>query len=803
MIPKHLKLNFKPVPAEKSVITGPCVRFTVLTPSLIRMEYSENEQFEDRPSLIFWYRKQPLPRFRTIQTEREIQIITEKLHLKYNINQRGFCKDNLFIKIKENGVIWHFGDSADEDNLKGTYRTLDGIKGASPMENGLNSRKGWSIVDDSSTHVFDENGWITPRDADRPDGYNPNIKDIYFFGYANEYKRCVQDYCKISGRAPLIPRWALGNWWSRYWEYTQEELIQLILDFERYKIPLSVCIIDMDWHIVKNKYTNGWTGYTWNKELFPDYKALLKWLHKKKLKTALNLHPADGVHAHEDQYKEMALFMGLDPKSEKPVPFDIPEPKFVQGYFEILHHPYEEKGVDFWWMDWQQGLKSSMPGLDPLPWLNHLHYYNLTRNGKKRGFSFSRWGGLGSHHYPIGFSGDTIVAWESLAFQPYFTSTAANVGYGWWSHDIGGHYLGKENPELMARWVQYGVFSPILRIHCSKNPFQDRRPWLYDKEIFHVIKTGMQLRHALIPYIYSMAWRDHKESIPVVTPMYFEYPEKEEAYQYNSQYYFGTEMIAAPYVQPIDKKLNMSRQQVWLPAGGWFDFFSGEFYRGDRLYGIYGDINHIPVFAKAGAIIPLAVQNEKNSTSNPDEMEIYIFPGKNNSFELYEDDGETMAFEKGHYCLTQFSQKYDKKKMEFMINKPKGDRTVMLKRRKYCLKIRSILKPSCIEVKINKKRKDVKFHYNKKNQDLIIEDIWLSPTQELMLIIETKNKELMARTDRTKEKIYNMIMKFDIDNGTKLKLFEEIDKIKENPQILITYTDRLSASQIRALSDIL
>ena len=249
-------------------------------------------------------------------------------------------------------------------------------------------------------------------------------------------------------------------------------------EFREREFPLSVCIVDMDWHTTQTGNRSvGWTGYTWNRDLFPDPAGFIAWLHEQGLRTALNLHPADGVHPHEEAYAEMAAAVGIDPATGEPVEFDSVDPRFVEAYFKFLHHPQEAIGVDFWWLDWQQGKQSKLQGLDPLWWLNHLHFYDLGRDGVKRPFIFSRWGGLGNHRYPIGFSGDTVVSWASLANQPYFTATAANVGYGWWSHDIGGHMWGVEDAELYLRWVQYGVFSPILRLHSTNNPYQDRRPW--------------------------------------------------------------------------------------------------------------------------------------------------------------------------------------------------------------------------------------------------------------------------------------------------------------------------------------
>ncbi|CAG0927678.1 hypothetical protein PLCT1_00461, partial [Planctomycetaceae bacterium] len=370
----------------------------------------------------------------------------------------------------------------------------------------------------------------------------PENVDRYFFGYGHDYQYCPADFCKMAGQVPLLPRWALGNWWSRYWAYTQSELKELVTDFQQHDIPLSVCIVDMDWHITNTgNDSSGWTGYTWNRDLFPDPRGFVAWLHENGLKTALNLHPADGVHPHEAQYSAMANALNIDPSLDSPIDFDLGDPVFARAYFEILHHPHEADGVDFWWIDWQQGTRSQLAGLDPLMWLNHLHFHDLARDGSKRPFIFSRWFGLGNHRYPIGFSGDTVVSWESLAFQPYFTATAANVGYGWWSHDIGGHMGGFEDAELYARWVQFGAFSPILRLHSTNNPYQDRRPWRTDAETLRVIGDAMRLRHALIPYLYTMAWRNHTQAAPLIAPMYYDYPDEDDAYRCPQQYQFGTE----------------------------------------------------------------------------------------------------------------------------------------------------------------------------------------------------------------------------------------------------------------------
>jgi alpha-glucosidase (family GH31 glycosyl hydrolase) len=334
--------SFDPIASPEAIVATGNVRFTVLASRLIRLEYSRDGIFEDRPSQPFWYRKQPVPAFKKSISDKMIEIESDDLHLRYRLSRFGFTRWTLSITLKQTGVTWRYGDSSRRaGNLKGTARTLDGDFGNTRLEDGLLSRAGWSLVDDSRSLVFNEKGWLEPRTREE--------NDLYFFGYGTDAAACLHDFTRIAGPIPMIPRYILGNWWSRYWEYSQDELQSLMEEFRSRDIPLSVCIVDMDWHLTKtgNK-SDGWTGYTWNRELFPDPPGFIRWLHEQGLQSALNLHPARGIHPHEEQYEAMAKWMGVDPSSKEPIAFEATDPRFVEGYFDILHHPYEEMGVDFW-----------------------------------------------------------------------------------------------------------------------------------------------------------------------------------------------------------------------------------------------------------------------------------------------------------------------------------------------------------------------------------------------------------------------------------------------------------------------
>jgi putative sterol carrier protein len=783
-------IKFKPVANPDAIVTASNARFTVLTSRLIRMEYSPTETFEDRPSQAFWYREQPRPEMQVRRTAAEVQIETEHLLLSYAPGEAGFTPETLTIRLKANDVTWHYGD-ADPGNLRGTTRTLDQMDGPLDLEPGLMSRTGWALADDTQGLAFDAKGWIAPREA--PVGY----QDLYFFGYGRDYVACLQDYTRITGPVPLLPRWVLGNWWSRYWAYTSDELLALMREFQAHQVPLSTCIVDMDWHITDTgNRSSGWTGYTWNRELFPDPQAFLQALHQMGLKTALNLHPALGVYPHEEQYEEMARRMGMDPASQEPVPFAIADPEFARAYFEVLHHPQEEMGVDFWWIDWQQGTLSKLAGLDPLWWLNHLHFFDRGRDGKKRSFVFSRWGGLGNHRYPIGFSGDTVVSWDSLAFQPYFTATAANVNFGWWSHDIGGHMGGIEEAELYTRWVQFGVFSPILRLHSTKNAYHERCPWGYDAETLRVTREAMQLRHALIPYLYTMSWRNHTTSLPPVTPMYYDYPDDERAYHCPNQYNFGTELIAAPFVTPADPETHMSRQVVWLPPGRWFDFFDGLSYPGDGWHAVHGTLQDIPVFAKAGAILPLGPKTGWDGVGNPEHLDVHIFPGADNRFELYEDDGlET-------YSLLPLVQTWEPQRLRFEIGPAKGDTGHLPAQRSYTLLLRGVANGS-VSVSKDGEEYPVTTTYDAQSTTLTLSDIILAPTEALSVVLTTESDTLVAAPDYRLPACRRLIRVARLNTNTKSMLAARLDDLLAHPPALRDFEMQLGERVAQAIVEIL
>ncbi len=701
MLPKYLQFKTNAAPdAEQTVISGKC-RFTVVTSRMIRIEQDEQCRFTDDATLSVICRSFDKPTYSVEQDGTTLTITTEYLKLTYTIGAP-LSAESLRIDLTTAPyTVWHYGQKA-LHNLGGTVSTLDNIKGACEIDDGVCSLDGFATIDDSTTAIMLKDGWFKKR----PDG----MTDIYFFGYGHDYTASVQDYYRLTGIPEMLPAYALGNWWSRYHKYTDTEYLGLMDKFNEKDVPFSVGIVDMDWHLTDGdgrEYNDGWTGYTWNKELFPDYKAFLKGLHDRNLKTALNLHPANGIRYWEEMYPEMCEAMGVDPASKKQIGFDCLNPEFLDKYFEILHFPYEKDGVDFWWMDWQQGLdygwihylqddksyRNELECITPLWMLNHMHYLASRRNGG-RGMIFSRFSGYGSQRYPIGFSGDTVIDWDSLQFQPYFTATASNIGYGWWSHDIGGHMCGIRDDEMNTRWIQFGVFSPIFRLHSTSNEFLGREPWNYNKRAELTISDFMRLRHQLFPYLYTMSYRDHAELLPLMRPMYHTNPENKEAYEVPNQYWFGSELIAAPITQKSDAVTDMGSATVWLPEGKWVDWFNGYVYNGDvemksheRTLKVFRPLEQMPLFCKAGAIVPMQSHvPHDNRLGGSDDFEVVVAAGADNSFTLYEDDGVSLGYQDGNCCKTEYTLDWSDNKAVFTVHPAKGVLSLIPSERKYTVR---------------------------------------------------------------------------------------------------------------------
>lgn len=633
-------------------------RFTVITPELIRLEYARTGHFVDDPS---WFAINRTARFTKATIRQDagtLSVDTGSIHLTYHDTGKPFTPDNLTATIRRDpasAVNWQPGQS-NPGNLGGTLCTLDGVSKAVPLGEGILSRDGWYLLDDSHSGLFTAD-WVRSR----PDEGN---LDWYLFGYGANYRAALASLTTVGGPIPLPRKYTLGIWFSRYWEFTGEGFKQIVEEYASHGFPLDVLVMDMGWHLNAvsaslEKKVNTWTGYTWDKALIPDPSALLAWLHQQGLHVTLNDHPAEGVQPHEEMYADFMRAMGQDPGTGKTIPFDAGSKPYLDKFFAFTHAPREKEGVDFWWLDWQQYRKTrSIPDLDNLRLLNWYNYQR-TATANQRGESFSRWAGWGDHRYPIHFSGDADTGWKMLTAEVPFTSTAGNVGAFFWSHDIGGH-MGGRNEESYARWCQFGALSAALRSHSTHDATTDRRPWNYPDWAQASMKESFGLRSRLMPYLYSAMQRAATESVPFLRPLYIDFPTTETAYHQSQEFLFGDQLLVAPISSPGVGPRRIAAQSVWFPptADAWFDFFTGERFNPGEHAVATAPIDSFPLYVRSGIPLPMQPFTQRPGTAPLKTLTLRCYPGREGvtgTTTLYEDDGLTTAYRSGQSAITPLS----------------------------------------------------------------------------------------------------------------------------------------------------
>ena len=684
------------------------IRITVIDAGTLRLEYAPDGNFVDKRSFVAVEREYGNTPFTIRENGKNVTLTTERLRLVYRKSEGGFTADNLQIsstKAIDKAFRWRPG-TRQQGNLKGTYRTLDGYNGEHllydnnrpmPIEDGLLATDGWTLVDDSKGLLFDGDKdweWVETRKAAE------GAQDWYFMGYGHDYKSALKSFTRFAGRVPMPPRYAFGYWWSRYWSYSDQDFRNLVRWFRENDIPLDVLVIDMDWHPISEEAGGGWTGWDWNENLFPDYRRFLRFLDQEGVNATMNLHPADGVRPFEKKYDEFARRIGRT--DGRAVEWLGSDKRMVKALFDTYLHPYQQEGVDFWWLDWQQWLEDKqVNGLSNTWWCNYIFFSDMERRHQGRPMLYHRWGGLGNHRYQVGFSGDSYITWESLSFLPYFNSTASNVLYGYWSHDIGGHQslkYGTPVPtELYTRSMQMAEYLPILRTHSTKDPALNKEPWAFDHATLGRLKRVIDGRYALVPYIYAMARQDYETGISLCRPMYYDWPEEQEAYDFRNQYMFGDQMMVAPVVEPVSEDDGFARLKVWLPKGQWLEYETGTMLNGGQTLERAFTLDEYPIYVKAGSILPY-YGKLRNLSGTRQAVTVRVFPGaQQGTFELYEDNGNDCDYAT-QFATTRLSYERQGQRLTVTIAPRKGSYPDMPERRKFRLALPCALAPKSVEV---------------------------------------------------------------------------------------------------------
>ncbi|CAD7926924.1 unnamed protein product [Amoebophrya sp. A120] len=694
--------------------SGPQLRVTVLTGSLLRVQYSAQNPYElhDFPTTAVVNRKFPLVKdVQASSSDQVFHLETDQFVFEYDTSKPhwpdGFrklaLKSTSLRNLDEKGPklvkeirreidtskpddisrapgaaqlsspdfeygYWH-PSAPYAGNLLGTIRTLDGFDAEAGNRLSLNctqnsveqnqeshcrfgvlSRSGIALLDDSDMPVYPKYT-LQPEKNPCQDVRAGTCKDLYFFAHGKNFTAALKDFRGLSGPAPAPPRWAFGIWFTRWYDFDDQGTRDLVQRHEISKVPLDVWVYDMNWHVYGQ-----WGSYSWNRNILPEPEKLVGgWMQGEKgLKVGLNLHDGGqsfqdlgGVCSDEDHF---AAFCTEVPDqcaaTPNQVPFQPANATYLQAVEKTLIAPL---GNDVAWIDYQQG---ETKAVQPVPNLNPTVMLNRVRSEFKYGTKnkriiLSRFPGIGGHRYPVGFSGDQTHTWANLMYLTYFTSTAANVGFGYWSHDIyGGTREGSSPPpskdwELNTRWIQYGALSPIFRMHdkgeaagpcvdtdtCSKVEI-----WDHPKPYYEAEAEVMRFRGALVPYLYTKAVEAETSGVPIVTPLYYQSANDPKAYEFakpGGGYYLGADLLAYPVLEKADSKTLMTKKTIWLPPAtedknmpgilnrpalpSWFDRMNGKLEKGGQTLTRQFTLAEYGLFQSVDAVIPLFNRGEKQT----------------------------------------------------------------------------------------------------------------------------------------------------------------------------------------------
>ena len=681
---KQFEVDYtKAVSDKKAIVLGSNFRISVISERIIRLEFCQAGQFNDRPTQLVKKRNIGIPDFSVRQDANIVEITTKYFALSYikcqpfigtKMDPMKNLKITLLSKERDRCKDWYVG-YPEARNLKGNLSGVD-INIPENLQKGLYALDGFASIDDSMNKVIMEDGTLADP--------IPNHMDLYVFMYDKDFKQVLFDYFKMTGAPALIPRFALGNWWSRNTIYDSLGVHDLIRNFERENIPLAVMVFDHDWHVRgDDNYKKIKSGYTFNTDLIRDPKEMIDEFHKKGVHVGVVINPTNGIYPFEQNYAQACEFLGMQGNNSI-IEFDPLNPKLLDILFKVFLHPLESLGVDFFWND-----SDGKMDLTKLWALNHYLYLDSGRDGNKRPLILGRGGIYAPHRYPVLYGGSSEISWKDLHALPFKFINAANIGVSWWSHDIGGNHGGIEDGELYLRYVQLGTFGPILRFHGARGRYYKKEPWVWDAKTSNIAADYLRLRHRLIPYIYTEAYNYTKSGTPLIQPFYYNYMWVYDDETYKNQYYFGSQLLVCPILEPKDPIMNRSIHRFFVPDGVWYDMVTGRKFPGNKKYVSFFKEDDYPVFAHSGSIIPFSNRSDYNNLGLPTDLEIHIFPGVSNTYTLYEDDGETTMYKQGYFLKTSIDYNYLRDNYTVIIRSVDGKSGVAPETRNYKMVFRN------------------------------------------------------------------------------------------------------------------
>ncbi|WP_324025890.1 glycoside hydrolase family 31 protein [Maribacter sp. BPC-D8] len=691
---------------------GVVLQITILRGSIIRFRYATNYNFEPDfsyaidPDATMGYSKLEIVENDTeyVVATARLSILVDKKTLRTQISdlegniisedELGFHWEENYeyggntvklSKITQSGESFYgMGDKAMHSNLKGKRvenwvtdqfafaKEQDPLYKAIPFYVGLNKGKAYGIYFDNSFRTgFDfsqERRNITSFWAD---GGEMN----YYFIFGPDMSKVVSSYSSLTGTPELPPMWALGFHQSKWSYYPESNVKEIASDFRKHRIPCDAIYLDID-------YMDGFRCFTWDKNHFPDPKRMISELEEDGFKTVVMIDPGIKVDRDYWIYKEALendyfckrgdgpLMHGKVWPGECNFP-DFTNPVVREWWAELYKEFMSELGVHAVWNDMNEPAVMEVPtktapldtrhNYDGHP-CTHRKAHNVygmqmvraTYEGvkkyvyPKRPFVITRAAFAGTQRYASTWTGDNVATWEHLWIANVQVQRMCLSGYSFVGSDIGG-FAEQPDGELFARWIQLGIFHPFCRVHSSGD-HGDQEPWSFGSEITDIVRKFINLRYQLLPYLYTMFYKYTKENIPMIQSLVFFDQEDNQTHFRTDEFIFGEKILVCPIQEP-----NAQGRRMYIPRGEWYDFWTNEHVIGGKEKWVAAEIDMLPIFVKAGAIIPKYPIQQYVGEKKIEELvlEVYYKEGTEAS-EVYEDSDDGYDYKKGRYSLSNY-----------------------------------------------------------------------------------------------------------------------------------------------------
>lgn len=529
---------------------------------------------------------------------------------------------------------------------------------------------------------------------ENPDQYSFGALDgelNYYFIYGPTPGEVLRNYSLLTGTMPLPPKWAISYQQCRYSYYPESRVREIASNFRRRKIPCDVIYLDIH-------YMDGYRCFTWDKSRFPDPPKLASDLSRQGFKIVTIIDPGieqeEGYWVYDEGAKGNHFVKYPDGRyfSGKVWPGVCVFPDFTRRetreWWGSLYRGLIETGIRGFWNDMNEPSVFGVPTKtfdlnvvhdDGGQMTDHRKNHNIygmqmsrgTREGmlklrpNERPFVLTRASYAGGQRYAAAWTGDNISSWEHLEMAVPMCLNLSISGQPFVGTDIGG-FVGSPDGELYARWLQLGVFTPLMRTHTEFGS-ADQEPWSYGPAYEKVNKRSIELRYRLLPYLYSQFYQASRTGIPLMRPLFFDFPDDRNTYWNERDFLFGEAFLVAPVLWPGSRK-----RDVRLPAGDWYDYWTGEKHAGPALVRADAPIDRIPLFVRAGSIIPTQQVMQYSDEARIDPLRLEIFPSAGSSTTMYEDDGISLNYQTGKYCLRTMAARSDAGMNELVFSNPEG-----------------------------------------------------------------------------------------------------------------------------------